>query len=138
MTETSTASRVLKQAAAWFVGVVVLPLVPILCLVVVKHASLSSAIHQGELFGLGVAVAGASLAIELILDPGGALLSGYRLGLLLILIGNVMFFAGEAAVAHGMVATSLDSSDRHASMALFAASVVFGLVSVIRQALADG
>lgn len=82
---------------------------------------------------MGVGLAGASAALETILSPGRLATNIYQLGLLLLLIANVLMFAGTTEIRDRQLVTSLDSGEITTSVVLVALSVFFGIGAVARQ-----
>lgn len=123
-----------RECSVWLFGTVVLPLSLVGFLVTVKGASFDSAVSGGELVALGIEIAGASIALELIIYPGALLTSIYRLGLLSILLGSALFFAGTAEVNGGRVTTDLSSGEVRTSIVLMGLAAMFGVAAVARQA----
>lgn len=138
MRRTSWAA-VARTAIVWLFGAVILPLALLGLLVAAKRVPFSAAIEDGELFALGTSVAGAAIAVELILRPGHLVLGLTQLGLLLNLVANVAFFMATATISESPsgvreIATSLDAQHRAWSLGLFTSAAILSVVAVVRQA----
>jgi hypothetical protein len=124
---------VTRDCVTWIFGTLVLPLGLIAFLVVVKGAAFDRAVDRGELVALGTSIAGASIALEMIVFPGAMLTSVYRLGLISILLGNVLFYAGTANVKGHAVTTLLNANQIRTSVILMCLAATFGVAAVARQ-----
>lgn len=129
----SPAAHAIRNCLVWLFGAVLVPFSLIGYLVLVKRMSFHAAVGHGELFAMGVGLAGASAALETILSPGRLATNIYQLGLLLLLIANVLMFAGTTEIRDRQLVTSLDSGEITTSVVLVALSVFFGIGAVARQ-----
>jgi hypothetical protein len=126
-------SFVARESTVWLFGSLVSPLSLVGGLVIAKHASFHSAVQQGQLFEIAIGIAATSVAVELVLRPGNLATSLYQLMLLLVLMGDLLYFASTAQVAGTSVTTNLSDGDTHASVVLLGVSVVLGIGAVARQ-----
>jgi hypothetical protein len=126
-------SLVLRDTIIWLVSTVLMPLSLVICLVLLKRANFQSAVSHGELLTVGASIAGASIALEMIMAPGSLLTTIYQCGLLSVLFGDVFFFAGNADVTSHVVEMSLSAGEVQMSVNLLIAAILLGLCGVARQ-----
>jgi hypothetical protein len=127
--------RVIRDCVIWFLGAIVMPAGCIIILVGLKGSTFHSAVSQGELIVIACAVAGASVAIEMIIGSRSLPTNLYQFGLIFILIADFGFFAVKCKVHHQATDTLYNNNDVRASIVLLIVSAVFGIIAIGRQAL---
>lgn len=130
--------ELIEAALVWLAGAVAIPAGLVGFIVWTKDVTLYMAIAGSEFFSIGAGIAGASLALELIMTARGAQITAYRMGLLLLCLANALFFIGTIDVSEsGAVLRNLNPSKSTTSINLLIATIVLSVWAPVRKVRAD-
>lgn len=127
-----------QAGIVWLVGAVLIPLTLVVGVIAAKDVTFHKAVAGGELFVIGVGVAGASLALEMIVAADRLTITLYKSALLLALIANVGMYMGTLNAEAGHVLRDLEPAKITISVYLVAVASALGAWAPIRKVLADG